>query len=88
MSQRAENVKLTLEAMVKGYHECSFAVSVGYKFIGHFLIIETFSKKVWLFWYPKNIPGWFCPAKDILHGITVLFMFPSIDCGFIDFESL
>ena len=29
MSQRAENVKLTLEAMIKGYHECSFAVSVG-----------------------------------------------------------
>ena len=46
MSQQAENVKLTLEAMVKGYHECSFAVSVSKKFIGHFLIIETFSKKV------------------------------------------
>ena len=29
MSQRAENVKLTLEAIVKGYHECFFAVSVG-----------------------------------------------------------
>ena len=84
MPQRAENVKLTLEAIVKGYHECFFAVSVG-----PFLIIETLSKKVWLFWYPKNIPGWFCPGKDILHGITVLFMFPILhDCEVTDFESL
>ena len=37
MSQKAENVKLTiLEAKVKGYHECSFAVGVGEK-----LIIKT-----------------------------------------------
>ena len=33
MSDRAE-VKLTiLEAVVKGYHECSFAVHVGDKFV-------------------------------------------------------
>ena len=33
MSDRAE-VKLTiLEAVVKGYHECSFAVRVGDKFV-------------------------------------------------------
>ena len=33
MSNRAE-VKLTiLEAVVKGYHECSFAVHVGDKFV-------------------------------------------------------
>ena len=37
-----ENVKLAiLEAMVKGYYECSFAVGVGEKSIGPFLIIET-----------------------------------------------
>jgi len=34
MSDRAEEVKLTiLEAVVKGYHECSFAVRVGDRFI-------------------------------------------------------
>ena len=42
MSQRVENVKIAiLEAMVKGYYECSFAVGVGEKSIGPFLIIET-----------------------------------------------
>ena len=34
-----------------------------------FLIIDTLSKKIWLFWYPKNIPSrWYCPRKDILHA--------------------
>ena len=34
MSDRAEEVKLTiLEAVVKGYHECSFDVRVGDKFV-------------------------------------------------------
>ena len=38
MSQRVENVKLTiLDAMVKGYYECSFAVGVGEKSIGQVL---------------------------------------------------
>ena len=33
-SERAEEVKLTiLEAVVKGYHECSFAVRIGDKFV-------------------------------------------------------
>ena len=42
MSQRAENVKLAiLEAMVKSYYECSFAVGVGENSIGPALIIET-----------------------------------------------
>ena len=44
MSQRVEKVKLAiLEEMVKGYYECSFAVNVGEKSIGPFLIIETLS---------------------------------------------
>ena len=44
MSQRVENVKLAiLEEMVKGHYECSFAVGVGEKSIGPFLIIETLS---------------------------------------------
>ena len=44
MSQRVKNVKLAiLEEMVKGYYECSFAVGVGEKSIGPFLIIETLS---------------------------------------------
>ena len=34
MSDRAEEVKLTtLEAIVKGYYECSFVVRVGDRFI-------------------------------------------------------
>ena len=34
-----------------------------------FLIINTLSKKIGLFWYPKNIPSrWYCPGKDILHA--------------------
>ena len=39
-----ENVKLAiLEAIVKGYYECSFAVGVGEKSIGPVLIIKTLS---------------------------------------------
>lgn len=52
------------------------------------LIIETLLKKVWLFWFPKNIPSQHCPGKDILHGFTVSFMFPSIKCEFTVFKSL
>ena len=34
MSQKAENVKATiLEAMVKGYYECSFAIGMGEKLL-------------------------------------------------------
>ena len=44
VSQRVENVKLAiLEAMVKGYYECSSVVGVGEKSVGPFLIIETLS---------------------------------------------
>jgi len=53
-----------------------------------FLIIKTLLKKVCLFWYPKNIPSQHSPGKDILHGFTVSFMFPSNNCEFIDFKSL
>ena len=36
---------------------------------GSFLIIDTLSKTIWLFWYPKNIPSpFYCPRKDILHA--------------------
>ena len=51
-------------------------------------LIKTLSKKVCLFWYPKNIPGRYCSGKEILHCFTVPFMFPSINCEFIDFELL
>ena len=29
------------------------------------LIIDTLSKNVRLFWYPKNIPSRYCPGKVI-----------------------
>ena len=51
--------------------------------------IETLSKvRVRLFWYPKNIPGRFCSGKEVLNCFTVPFMFPSINCEFIYYESL
>ena len=33
MSDRAEVILTILEALVKGYHECSFVVHVGDKFV-------------------------------------------------------
>ena len=51
--------------------------------------IETLSKvRVRLFWYPNNIPGRFCSGKEVLNCFTVPFIFPSINCEFIYYESL
>ena len=52
MSQRVENVKLAiLEAMVKGYYECSFAIGVGEKSIGPFELSKLYVSIFNLFFY-------------------------------------
>ena len=53
MLQRVENVKLAiLEAIVKGFYECSFAVGVGEKSIGPFLIsYRNFIFQSFIFFY-------------------------------------